>query len=240
MKNRIILVFGILLVLSFLGAVYAEKLDIQIENNYIPGEDVNFKLILYDDENNKIDGQISYIIQNYYSEIIKEGATSSGDEVVFKLPEDAIQGPWKISASYNNVEVNRLFNVGELEKAEIKLEGDILIIRNIGNTPYDKRILIYIGNNDQTAQVFLEVGQTKEIRLTAPDGKYDIKVIEGNDEKTLEFKEVSLTGNAIGLESVFGEQGFWKKYPAVSLFLVVLLLVVIVIVGLKAYKKYSK
>lgn len=241
MKKSIILVFGILLVLNFsVILVCSEKLDIQIENNYVPGKDVNFKLILYDDENNKIDGQISYIIQNYYSEIIKQGVAGSGDEVVFKLPEDAIQGPWKISVSYNNVEVNRLFNVGELEKAEIKLEGDILIIRNIGNTPYDKRILIYIGNNDQTAQVFLEVGQTKEIRLTAPDGKYDIKVIEGNDEKTLEFKEVSLTGNAIGLERVLGEAGFWQKNRIVALFLGTLLLVIIVIVGLKTYKKYSK
>jgi len=240
MKNKeIILVFGILLVLSFLGIVYAEKLDIQIENNYIPGQDINFKLILYDDENNKILGQINYIIQNYYSEIIKQGVAGSGDEVVFKLPEDAIQGPWKISASYNSVEVNRLFNVDDLEKAEISLEGDILIIRNIGNTPYDKRILIYIGDNDQTAQIFLEVGQTKEIRLTAPDGKYDIKVIEGNDEKTLEFKEVSLTGNVIGLERVLGKAGFWQKNRIVYLFLGTLLLAVVVIVGLKAYKKYS-
>jgi len=218
----------------------SNKLDIQIENNYIPGQDINFELILYDDENNKIDGQINYIIQDYYSEIIKQGVASSGNEVSFVLPEDAIQGPWKISASYNDIEVNRLFNVGELEKAEIKLEGDILIMKNIGNTPYDKRILIYIGQEDQTAQVFLEIGQTKEIRLTAPDGKYDVKVIEGNEEKTLEFKDVSLTGNVVGLERVLGDAGFWQKNSIIILFLGTLLLVIFVITGLKTYKKYSK
>jgi len=242
MKKSIILVFGILLVLSFLEAVYAEKLDIDIKDSYIPGEEINFKLILYNDENNKIDGQINYVIQNYYSEIIKQGVSGSGNEVVFKLPEDAIQGPWKISANYNGVEVNRLFNVDDLEKAEITLENDTLILRNVGNTPYDKKILIYIGQEDQTAQVFLEVGQTKEIRLTAPDNIYDIRVIEGVDEEkenVFEFKDVPLTGNVVGLERVLGKAGFWQKNRIVVLFLGTLLLVIIVIVGSRVYKKYS-
>jgi len=237
-KKGVVFELIFLLIINFLIiSVSAEKLDIQIENNYVPGEEVNFKLILYNDENNKIDGQINYIIQNYYSETIKEGVANSGNEIVFALPENAIQGPWKISASYNNVEVNRLFNVGALEKAEIKLQGDVLSIKNIGNVPYDKRILIYIGKEDQTAQVLLEVGQTKEIRLTAPDGKYDIKVIEGNDEKTLEFKEVSLTGNAIGLERVLEDNGFWQKNKIVALFLGTLFLVVVVIAILKIKNK---
>lgn len=229
-----------LLVINFLIiSVCAEKLDIQIDSSYIPGQDINFKIILYDDENNKIDGQISYVIQDYYSEVMQEGSADSGSDIVFNLPENAIQGPWKISASCNDVEASQLFNVDDLEKIEISLEGDILIIKNMGNTPYDKRILIYIGQEDQTAQIFLEVGQTKEIRLTAPDGKYNVKVIEGNDEKTLEFKDVSLTGNVVGLERVLGKAGFWQKNRIVTLFLGTLLLVVIVIIGLKAYEKYS-
>jgi len=237
------LIFGLLflLIVNFsVILVSAEKLEIQIENNYIPGEQVNFKLILYNDENNKIDGQINYIIRNYYSEIVEQGVADSGGAVVFKLPGDAIQGPWKISANYNNVEASSLFNVGELEKADIKLEGDTLILKNIGNAVYEKRILIYIGQEDQTADITLEVGQEKRIRLTAPDGKYDIKVIEGNEEKTLEFKDVSLTGNVVGLERVLSSgNNFWQKYPVVTLFLGALLLVVIVIVGLKVYNKYS-
>ena len=232
-KGIMFSVLGLLFVSFLIGIVSAEKLDIQVENNYIPGDEISFKVILYDAENNEIQGQVNYIVQNYYSETIKEGVANSAEEIFFDLPEDAIQGPWKISASYNDIEINRLFNVGELAKAEIRLNGDTLILKNIGNTAYEKKILIYIGQEDQTADVFLEVGQTKQIRLTAPDGAYDIKVIEGNDEQTLEFEGVGLTGNVVGLERVFGEDGFFKKYPMISVFLGAILLIIIVVIILK-------
>jgi hypothetical protein len=229
-------VFGILFILS-LNIIYAEKLNIEIGNNYIPGEEVVFKIVLYDDSNKQIDGEVDYIIYNYYTEIVKEGVAFSGKEVAFKLPEDAIKGPWEISASYNGVDAPRtLFNVGELEKVMIKLEGDNLIVTNIGNSPiYDKKILIYIGNKDQTALVSLEKGQTKRIRLTAPEGNYDIRVI-GEDE--IVFKDVSLTGNVVGLERVVGDN-FWQKYPLISLFFMAVGLLVIFVIGLRFYNKHS-
>lgn len=240
-KKEIILIFGILIVLGFLGMVYAEKLDIEVKDSYVPGDEVRFKVVLYDDENNKIQGQINYELLDYYTELMIGGSADSGQEIVYRLPTDAYQGPWKIIASYKDVDVNRLFNVDNLEKAKISLEEDILIIKNVGNTPYEKRILIYIGQEDQTAQVvFLEVGQEKKIRLTAPDGQYDIRVIEGVDEgkeNVLEFEGVGLTGNVVGLESVFGDNGFWQKNRMVVLFLGTLLLVVIVIGILKIKNK---
>ena len=229
----------VVLVISLLVVpVFAEKLDIEIGNSYNPGDEANFKIVLYDDENNKIDGSVGYIIQNYYTEIVEQGVSGSGEIVNFNLPENAIQGPWKIIANYEDVEINRLFNVGELEKSEIVLEGDNLIVTNIGNTPHEKKILIFIGKDDQTADIYLDIGQTKRIRLTAPDGEYDIRVIEGNEEQVLEFKGVSLTGNVVGLESVIGD-GFWKKYPIVGVFLIALLLVV-VIVGVLKFKNKKK
>lgn len=243
MKKRIILAFGILFVIGFLSIVYAEKLSIDIKESYVPGENIKIRITLYDDNANKIQGLVNYKLLNYYTEIMASGSVNSGEEVIYELPTDAIQGPWKIIADYNGIEVSNLFNVDDLEKAEIKLEGDILIIKNIGNAPYDKKILIYIGQEDQTAQVFLEVGQTKEIRLTAPEGKYDIRIVEGVDEKKeniLEFKEVSLTGNVIGLERVLGDNGFWQKNKIVFLFLGTLLFVIIVLTGLKTYKRYLK
>ncbi len=216
-----------------------EKIGIEVGNSYIPGETVSIKITLYDDVSNKIQGVVNYKILNYYSEVVKEGKTNSGEEILYELPKDAYQGPWKIIANYNEIETNSLFNVGELEKAEIKLEEDNLIITNIGNTFYNKKILIYIGEQDQTADVSLEIGQTKRIRLTAPDGDYDIRVIEGNEEKVLEFEGISLTGNVIGLERVIGDN-FWKKYPMVSIFLGAIFLVIVVVGFLKFRKSGNK
>ncbi len=51
-----------------------------------------------------------------------------------------------------------------------------MIVTNVGNVPYRKSIQISIGNNQETIFVPLEFGQKKELKLTAPDGSYDIKV----------------------------------------------------------------
>jgi len=215
------------------------KLEIQVNNNnYYPGDDVNFKIILYDENTNKINGEINYEIRNYYTDIMDEGVVNSGEEKSFKLPENAIRGHWGILAKYNGIEKEELFTVQELEKAEIKLEQDKLIISNVGNTVYGKPISISIGNQHQTALVSLEIGQTKEIRLTAPAGEYDIQVSDGTNENTFEVKGVSLTGNVIGLEKV--GSNFWTEYPLVILFLVAIGLVVIVIVGLRLQKRFLK
>lgn len=236
---KLSLIFGIFFILS-LNLIYAEKLNIEVGNNYIPGEEVIFKIVLYDDNNKQIEGEINYVVQNYYTEVVKEGFVSSGKEISFKLLDNAVKGPWEISASYKDISAPRtLFNVEELEKVSIQLEGDNLIITNIGNAPiYDKKILIYIGSQDQTASISLEKGQTKKIRLTAPDGDYDIRVVEGSDN-VIEFKGIGLTGNVIGLERIVGNN-FWQRYPLISLFLMAVGLLAIFVVGLRFYDKKSK
>src|SRR4030042_1007981 len=241
MEKRISLGLVFLLFVSFsVILVYSEEISIEIGDSFVPGGIVIARITLYDNNANQIQGLVNYKILNYYTDIMASGSVNSREEILYELPTNAIQGPWKIIASYNGIETSNLFNVDDLEKAEIKLQGDILIVKNIGNTPYDKKILIYIGQEDQTASIFLEIGQTKEIRLTAPEGKYDVRVIEGNNEKTLEFNDISLTGNAVGLERVLGDAGFLQKNSIIILFLGTLLLVILIIVGLKTYKKYSK
>lgn len=239
MKNKGVL-FGLIFLIVFIGIslVFAEKIEIDVKNSYLPGENVTFKLILYDDNTQKIQGNINYIVYNYYVEPVVEGSSNSGEEVTFKIPEDTIQKPWKIVANYGDIQASQLFNVGELGKAEMTIEGDILIIKNLGNVPYEKSILIYIGDKDQTASVFLDVGQTKRIRLTAPDGVYDIKIVDGDGGKALEFKGITLTGNVIGLERL-NSGGFFQQYRIVSLFLISLVLVGTIVFVLKVYKRFS-
>jgi hypothetical protein len=227
----------ILSIMLLMNLVYAENLEIQIKNNYLPGENINFKIILYDDAGNKIEGKISFVILDYYTEIIQEGMINSEEEVIFKLPENAWRGYWAIIAKYNDIEKKELFIVGELEKANIELEGDKLIVTNAGNVPYTKSLLIAIGDNKETILVPLEVGQKKELRLTAPDGNYDVKVNDGSQREDITFSGVSLTGNVVGLESVSGS--FWSKYPLVTLFLISLFLVLVVISSLKIHEKFT-
>ncbi|MBR9705948.1 hypothetical protein GOV14_02855 [Candidatus Pacearchaeota archaeon] len=208
-------------VLFFVSFISAQSLDIEMKNKYAPGETINFKVVLYDDNLQKIDGSVKYEVYNHYSEIVATGNTFSGETVNYKISEDAYRGPWKIVVTSNGIVVDRLFNVGELEKAEITLEGDTLIITNVGNVIYEKPILIYIGENHETALVNLDIGQTKRIRLTAPTGEYAIKVNDGTDDNLFEATGVALTGNAIGLQSVI-KGNFFQQYPMLIIFVFVL------------------
>lgn len=234
---KLLAIFAVFLL--SLNLAFAEKLDIEVKDSYLPGDDVSFKIILYDDNNQIINQEISYKVQNYYSDIFKEGIAQSGELISFRLPQDTEQKPWKITAMYQDKEISRLFNVGELKKADIKLEGDTIIITNLGNVPYEKNILIYIGENYQTASVYLEVGQTKKIRLTAPEGNYDIKVIEGDSSQAIEFKGVSLSGNVVGVQSVVGE-GAFNRNIIVWVFLVSVITIFIIISILRIAKKTEK
>lgn len=221
-----------LIVILLISIISAEKLEINTKNSHYPGDEVIFKVNLYDNQNNRIPGEINYQILNYYSEYIEQGIINSGEEKKFVLPNNAIRGHWSIIAKYLNLEEKILFNVLELEKVDIILEDDKLIITNIGNVPYRKSIQIEIGKHKETALVPLGIGETKIIRLTAPEGKYNIKVNDGSEENV--FQEVSLTGNVIGLEDT--DNNFLKKYPLIILFFVIIIIAIII----SAFKFFIK
>jgi len=218
------------------GEVFDGKIGIEIGNSYSPGDNINFKIVLYDGDNNPLAGEVNFEIQNFYAEVIEQGVVKSGEIVNFKLPENAWRGHWGVVARYKGLESRELFNVMELEKVDIKLEGDKLVVTNVGNVPYRKSIQISIGGNEETALVPLGIGETKEIKLTAPSGEYDVRVSDGTEENTKTFSGVSLTGNVVGLQSL-KEKGFFGKYPMISLFFVVVVIAVVVIFGLRMMKK---
>ena len=235
-RGLVVLSIVILVLFNVMGAVLAEKIGIDIKNDN-SGNIINYKITLYDSNNNKIAGDVNYKIEDYYTDVVEEGKVSSGEENSYHLPKNPVQGPWKITATFNDQSVNELFNVGKIEKAGIRLEADNLVIENVGNVPYERKLLISIADQSETADVYLEVGQTTKIKLTAPTGSYTVKVNDGTDENDLTFSGVSLTGNVIGLERVI-EGNFFSRFPLVSLFIAVLVIVMLVIIGHRTYAKY--
>jgi len=210
---------------DFEGDIFEGNIEIQVENTYKPGENVNFRINIYE-EDKRINDKVSFEIQNFYGEIIEDGIVDSGESVSYRLLESADKGYWGIISKYRGVEKKELFNVLEFEKAEIILEEDKLIIINVGNVPYTKSVQISIGDHEETALVPLGIGERKEIKLTAPFGEYDIRVNDGSYGDDIVFKSVSLTGNVVGLERISNE-GFFKKFPLISLFVIVIFVLIV-------------
>ncbi|MFA5856911.1 MAG: hypothetical protein WC867_06120 [Candidatus Pacearchaeota archaeon] len=235
MKKGIIIVTLAIFILFTINFVFAEKLEIQIKE--ATPEKIKFRAVLYDDGNNQLEGELSYIIRDLYSQDIASGKILSGLEIE-NLPERGVfeSGSYEVSLSYYDYNIREIFNIDELKKLDINLEGEYLIIRNIGNVIYDKDIILKIDDYSEAIRVYLDIGQIKKIRLTGPPGEHTVKIDDGSGSDNLVFNGVSLTGNVIGFENV-QEGGFFKRYPLVSLFLMTLLIVSLIVFSMKFYKK---
>tara|TARA_Y100000310_G_C20664005_1_gene806421 strand:- start:450 stop:1307 length:858 start_codon:yes stop_codon:yes gene_type:complete len=201
-RRGVILVFAILVFVSFLSVIVsAEKIGIEAKEGYLPSENLDIKLTLYDDDSNKIPGLIDYQILNYYSEVVKQGKINSGDNILYELPTDSYQGPWKIIASYNEIEVNNLFNVGELEikcdegryNQNISVSIPILEIINIGEISQEKDIVKISYNFDNsyvigdTASVDIWIEDSEGYEVSRFQDVFDITK-EGIIERNIEIE----------------------------------------------------
>ena len=125
----------------FIEAV-PSKLEIYLNNNsYFPEDLINVSAILKDQNSEAINREI--IIRLYDSrgaEVKKE--TVRGNSFEYNLPQGAIPGEWWVYVFSNNIKARRFFKINELSKVDISIEGDRLVVKNIGNVVYKNNLLI--------------------------------------------------------------------------------------------------
>lgn len=198
-KTGVIILFCILLFSLVAGA---NKIEITTnKDSFKPGENITFKVSLYDSGNNLIQGQAKIILEDAEKRARIEKVVSANELVDIKLDDNAYSGYWKITASYSRdneiAERNAIFNVENNEKVNFELEGDVLTIENLGNIVYEKNIQIVIGDSLGSKRIVLDTGEKTNLRLTAPDGIYNIRITDGKE--TLTKSNVQLTGNVVGV-----------------------------------------
>ena len=177
MRYKVLFFFLVLL----LPLALAEELSMDIiidKQVYSAGENVSFKVILLQN-NNPISNPITVKFSDVTDKkvITKEVTPNINQE--FIIEKAYLSGYWKIEASYNNQTVKRFFTIGEREEAEFIIEGEKLIITNTGNVPYTKTLQILIGEKVISQKQFIDIGESKEIRLVAPEGDYNVQVSDG-------------------------------------------------------------
>jgi len=190
-----------LLALVFLSAfITAQSLDIEFPNGneFTAGEPIVFKVTLYNDQGNPINGEIQVTIEDEERKARTIKTISSKEIVTLDLGEKATSGQGIITAEFGETNSIAFFEIGRKELARFDLEENTLIVTNIGNTPYSRVIQITIGETTGTQEPNLDLGESITYRLIAPDGVYNIKVNDG--KTTLSRGEVKLvgTGQVIG------------------------------------------
>lgn len=200
MKREFVLLGCIIFTLLFIAAQnYNMEISVISEDKIVqPGEKIQLKINLQDAESKLINDQVLIIIRDNKENILKETTIFSNKIEEIEISEDAFSGEGEITATYQGEETTETFFVGEKEIAEFKIENEKLIITNTGNTKYDKKVYITIGDTTGTKTLNLNVGESTSYRLIAPEGTYNIKITDG--ETTLTKGDVKLTGtgNVVG------------------------------------------
>lgn len=196
-KNQLIFILFLMLISPL---IMAQSINIEFPfgNEFGPGENIKFKVTLYDENNNPINGLISVAVKDSENKEKQNIEIESKELVTINLGEKATSGQGTITAKYENLEEIAFFEIGRKELASFSLEGNSLKITNIGNTKYAKTVSITIGNTIGTKEPNLEIGKSVSYQLIAPEGVYSILVTDG--KTTLERGSVRLTGTgqAIG------------------------------------------
>ena len=197
----------ILLLIAFflMGSVSAvgERVGIswlpETGNQFVSGQNIRFKVELYDSLNNPIQQDIQIILENAEKTRKVELREQSNKLININLSANETGGDWFVLAKYGSVESNKeIFSIRYNEFARFEISGDSLIIYNTGNIPYTKDVQVLIGDTVGTEKTNIPVGGNISYRLLAPDGVYSVKVsVDGNP--VLTQQEVALTGEVIGV-----------------------------------------
>jgi len=179
--------------------------DYRMEISTIPedkifesGKTFEIKVTIYDSNNNLVNDEVSITLKDVKDAIIKETKIQSSNFEEIELNEGIISGEGKIIVNYKESETTESFFISENELAEFKLEGEKLIITNIGNTKYEKKVYITIGEMTGTKTPKLDIGKEISYNLVAPEGVYNIKVTDGETTFTREEVKLTGTGQVIG------------------------------------------
>tara|TARA_Y100000310_G_scaffold94081_1_gene91710 strand:+ start:4315 stop:6408 length:2094 start_codon:yes stop_codon:yes gene_type:complete len=165
----------------------------------IPGENLTIGAEAFDQSGIEMEGTISLNIIS--PEGIEEGVNINAGEFYshdFKL--NSTSGTWNIVAEFDGILDQRDFEILKNQKVEFKFEDSVLIIKNIGNSIYNKTISILIGDEKKELKdLDINVGEIRKFNLKAPQGEYNVLVEDG---ETSNESNIFLTGSVISIKNI--------------------------------------
>lgn len=202
---------GIFLVLlvSFISAEY--MIDISgLKESYSTGDQISYTVLLIED-GKPVDKTVSVVFSDDLERTRIEQSVNSNKQSTLLVNNNFSSTGWKVKASYEGKEATRSFFISESSQVEFFIEGDKLIINNLGNIPYTRDVKVTIGGEENLYTQNIPVGGRKVWVLIAPEGTYNIEITDG--VKTFTKSNVQLnsvaTGNAIGaMSEEFSGTGF--------------------------------
>lgn len=210
------------------------NLELIFESNDIePGTSIKVKAVLHDQTGESIESTATITIKDYNNKIVEQKLLDTEAFLEYSIASDESPADWEISSVSNNLTTESLVRIKEKESVRVEIINKTIVIKNDGNVPYNKTLLVKIENTSLNILVKLGVGESKKYVVSAPQGDYKVRVVT-NDEDNPEVNEVmSLTGGVTGI----------KEASNISLGVlgwVVLILILIVTIFVMIKKIYKK
>ena len=203
-------------------------LDLKInEESVTPGNDFSYTPVLYDQAGNEGQGEVTLTISKPDKSVLIERVASAGQPSNFFVEFNSTPGIWEVKAAMEDYQRVKTFSVEELRQISTNLSAGVLIVTNTGNVLFEGPIEVSIGNKTTVSQVSLEVGESSDFKLGAPDGEYEVSVSDGKSVQAL--GRTFLTGNVIGIDNgsfSLGKLSTWL----IALVIIVLIFIVLVFI----------
>jgi len=207
-----------------------------------PGNEFTYKAIIYDQAKNEGEGDVGIEIHEPNEGLFFGKVVKAGEPQNLFIDSNFAPGFWKVKVSMDGLEKTKVFIVEELAKVSTNISNGILTLTNVGNVAYKKQVEISIGNRSEIRDINLGIGESKMLKLDAPDGEYAIVINDG--EAKYDLGRTFLTGRAIGIGNVggvlFGSSGVWIWALIIAILLVVVLILIRKIIKKKFVGKIPK
>ena len=211
------------------------SLEIKFENQEVePGTNLKVKSILHDQTGEKINSSVIISIKNKDNKILEQVEKQTDEFLEFSIAYNEPPGDWSVVAVSNRLTSEMNFKIKEKGDIKIEIINKTIILTNIGNIPYNKLLLITIGNELMNIDVNLKVDEVKKYTLFAPDGEYLVEITADGENKIT--KNIALTGNAINIKEA-SDILILARYPLVWFFIIFILGFIAFMIFRKGYKK---
>jgi hypothetical protein len=227
--------------ISFLVNQVPTMLELSLSDiEIIPGNKFSVNSLIYDQAGKIIEGTINLRII-YPSKQEQQFSLLQGQTQEIEFPLNETPGNMQVIVSYDNLIQEKTIKIKELQKVsfEITDSDGILIVRNIGNVPYNKTIEINVGNETRKIEgIVLRLGEERKFKING-NGEYDVTVTDG---ETKEQKRVALTGQTISIEKLGQFNLFDYKIALIFLAIIIVGLIIVLIFKYKDrmyFPKYS-
>lgn len=209
------------------------SLEIVLENTKVkPGTDLNVRTVLHDQTGEPIESTSIITIKNSHDEILEQIEKPTTESLEYPIAYNEPPADFTIYAVSGKLTNELEYSVVENQEVNVELKNKTLEVTNIGNVPYNKTLLVKIGEDSMNIDVSLDMDEFKKFILSAPDGEYDVEVIDEGINKI--SGNVILTGNSVKIKE---STETLIKYPFVWIFIIAILGFVAFMFFKKGYKK---